>query len=302
MIVLLLAIAGISLALDQIREAVVMVFVVAMYVSVHLLNKARADRMMARLREVQAPKRFVLRAGEQTEIDIEDVVVGDILPLQSGSRIPADARLLAATDLIVNEGALTGEAGPIDKHADADMAPDTPLAERQTAVFAGTIVLDGQGKAVVMAVGSQTELGRIAKLATQRATELTPLQKEMNGLARTLAFVAAAVSLLIPLVGLLRGFGFQQMILTWLSLTFLMVPGQPPIIIAMALALASLELARSGLQYRATRFVYRHAGVLTTYDLTIAGNPTDQSTTCLFYLWAGLFSVGLCNSATVAPT
>lgn len=244
MMLLLLAIAGISLALGQFREAAVMVFVVAMYVDVHLLNKARSDRTMARLREVQAPKTLVLRDDRQQEIDFEDVVVGDILPIRLGSRIPADARLIASAGLLVSEGALTGESAPVQKDAGAELVPDAPLAERPTAVFSGTTVLDGEGKAVVMAVGGQSELGRVAKLSTQRDTEPTPLQKEMNDLARTLAFVAVGVSLLIPLVGLLRGFGLQQMILTWLSLTFLMVPGQPPIIIAMALALAALELAR----------------------------------------------------------
>jgi Ca2+-transporting ATPase len=244
MMVLLLTIAGISLALGQFREAVVMVFVVAMYVGVHLLNKARSDRTMARLREMQAPRTIVLRDGEQQEIGFEEVVVGDILPLRSGTRIPADARLVSSAGLIINEGALTGESAPVHKQADADASPDTPLAERQTAAFAGTTVLDGQGKALVMAVGSQSQLGRVAKLSIQRDTEATPLQKDMNDMACSLAFVAIGVSLLIPLAGLLRGFNLQQMILTWLSLTFLMVPGQPPIIIAMALALAALELAR----------------------------------------------------------
>jgi Ca2+-transporting ATPase len=244
MMMLLLTIAGISLVLGQLREALVMVFVVAMYVGVHLLNKARSDRTMARLREVQAPKTLVLRGGEQKEIGFEDVVVGDILPLRSGSRIPADGRLVSSAGLSVNEAALTGESAPAHKQADAEITPDTELAGRRTAVFAGTTVLDGQGKAVVMAVGGNSELGRVAELSVQRDTEPTPLQKEMSGLARTLAFIAVGVSLLIPLAGFLRGFDLQQMILTWLSLTFLMIPGQPPIIIAMALALAALELAR----------------------------------------------------------
>jgi len=244
MMVLLLVIAGISLALRQIREAFVMVFVVAMYVAVHLINKARSDRTMARLREVQAPKTLVLRDGKQQEVNFEEVVGGDVIPLRSGSRIPADARLISSAGLIVSESSLTGESAPVHKQAEAEIATDTPLAERTTVVFAGTTVLDGEGKALVAAVGEQSELGRVVKLSTQRDTEPTPLQKEMSDMARTLAYVAVGVSLLIPLVGLLRGLNLQEMILTWLSLTFLMVPGQPPIIIAMALALAALELAR----------------------------------------------------------
>jgi Ca2+-transporting ATPase len=244
MMVLLLSIAGISLLLGQIREAAVMVFVVAMYVGIHLLNKARADRTMARLREVQAPMARVLREGQIREIPTREIVVGDVLPLQAGTRVAADGRLIDTAGLLLDEAALTGESAPVRKDAEVELAPETPLAERVTAVFSATTVLDGQGQALVVAVGARSELGKVAALSTRADSEPTPLQKEMDRLAQVLAYVAIAVSLLIPLLGLVRGFGLEQMILTWLSLTFLMVPGQPPIIIAMALALASLELAR----------------------------------------------------------
>jgi len=244
MMILLLTIAGISLLLGQFREAIVMAFVVATYVGIHLLNKARADRTMARLREVQAPTARVLREGRIQEVPARDIVVGDVLPLQAGTRIAADGRLVESAGLLVDEAPLTGESSPVHKEAGAEIAPETALAERATAVLAGTTVLDGQGKALVMAVGRGSELGRVATLATGAGDDKTPLQKEMDSLAHTLAIVALAISLLIPLLGLLRGFDLEQMVLTWLSLTFLMVPGQPPIIIAMALALASLELAR----------------------------------------------------------
>ncbi len=250
MMLVLLAIAGISLLLGQTREAIIMAGVVAIYVGVHLLNKARSDRTMAKLREMQSPKTTVLREGQQQDIDSEQVVVGDILPLRSGSRVPADARLLTSAGLLLNEAPLTGESTPVRKDANAEVSTDTQLADRKNAVFAGTTVIDGQGKAVVAAVGEGTELGHVAGLTAGGDTERTPLQKEMDDLATTLAYAALVVSLLIPLIGLLRGFDFEQMVLTWLSLTFLMVPGQPPIIIAMALALAALELARKGVIVR----------------------------------------------------
>jgi Ca2+-transporting ATPase len=186
----------------------------------------------------------VLRGGEVREILSRDVVVGDVLPLQAGTRVPADGRLLSAAGLLVDEAALSGESAPVRKDPGAEVEADTPLAERATAVWAGTTVVDGQGRALVTAVGQETELGRVAELAAGAEGEPTPLQNEMDDLARVLAYVALGVSLLIPAIGALRGFRLQEMILTWLSLTFLMVPGQPPIIIAMALALASLELAR----------------------------------------------------------
>jgi len=243
MMLLLLAVAGISLALGQVREAIVMAAIVLIYVGVELYNKARSDRTMARLRELQAPRVTVVRDGERREVDVAEVVVGDVLPLQPGSRVAADGRLLFSAGLLVDEAALTGESAPQRKDADADLPPDADLAERPNAVFAGTTVLDGQGKALVVAVGQGTELGRVAELTARAAEEPTPLQQEMEDLARTLAYVAVGISIVIPLAGLLRGFDLQQMVLTWLSLTFLMVPGQPPVIITMALALAAFELA-----------------------------------------------------------
>jgi P-type Ca2+ transporter type 2C len=244
MILLLLAVAAISLLLGQFAEAIVMAAVVLIYVGVELINKRRTDRTLARLRELQSPRALVIRDGDRRDVAINDIVVGDILPLQPGSRMPADARLLSTVGLLVDEAALTGESTPLPKDADAGVDPDAPLAERPTAVFAGTTVVDGQGRAVVVAVGDASELGQIATLSAEAQQAQTPLQEEMRDLAKTLAYVALVVSLLIPLLGLLRGFGFQEMLLTWLSLTFLMVPGQPPIIITMALALAALELAR----------------------------------------------------------
>jgi Ca2+-transporting ATPase len=279
MMLLLLAVAGISLVVGQVREAIVMAGVVVTYIGVELINKRRTDRTLARLRELQSPQLIVIRDGERREIAINDVVVGDILPLQPGSRVPADGRLLDAVGLLIDESPLTGESAPQPKDGEADVAPDAPLAERPTAVFAGTTVLDGQGRAVVVAVGEATELGRVATLSAQARETPTPLQQEMRDLARTLAYVAVGVSLLIPLLGLLRGYEVQEMLLTWLSLTFLMVPGQPPIIITMALALAAFELARKGVVVNrlrgaetlgsATTIVSDKTGTLTENAMTL---------------------------------
>ena len=247
MMLLLLAVAGISLALGQWREAAVMAFVVLTYVGVELINKGRTDRTLARLRQLQKPEALVIRAGERLEIAIDELVVGDLIPLAPGTRIAGDGRLLSSAGLLINEAPLTGESAPQAKDAGAVAAPEAPLAERPGAVYAGTTVLDGEGMALVVALGADTALGQVAELAAGAAEQRTPLQQEMADLARTLAYVALVVSLLIPAIGWLRGLDLEEMVLTWLSLTFLMVPGQPPIIITMALALAAFELARSGI-------------------------------------------------------
>lgn len=308
MMILLLAIAGISLALSQYREAVVMAFVVAIYILVELINKRRSDRTMARLRELQLPTSIVMRDGHQQEIPISDLCVGDILVVQTGTKIAADARLLSSTGLLVNESSLTGESAAQTKNAAAEVLPEAALAERPTAIFSGTTVLDGQGLGIVMAVGLKSELGRIASLTLNTVSAATPSQKEMRDLARTLAVAAIGISCLIPLAGWLRGYDLYQMLLTWLSLTFLMIPGQPPVIITMALALAAFELARKKVIVRSLRgaetlgsvniIISDKTGTMTenaiVLDHLILGNGSElareQTNTGKMQLWQNFFA------------
>lgn len=244
MMLLLLSIAALSLFFGKYLEAVVMAFVVIAYVLVEFINKYRSDRVMARLKKLTLPTTRVIRDGRVTEIPTTDLVVGDVMILSPGFSIQADARLIESGGLLVNEASLTGESQPVKKNADVVLPEDTPLPDRTNCVFSGTTVFDGEGKAVVVAVGKYSEFGRIAMELQVSGKERTTLQEAMTGLAKTLAILAIIVSILIPAVGFLRGLDFQQMVLTWLALTFLMIPGQPPIIIQMSLALASFELAR----------------------------------------------------------
>lgn len=243
MMLLLLAIAALSLVFGKLAEAVVMVFVVLAYAAVELINKYRSDRVLARLKKLALPATRVIRDGRVQDIPTTDLVVGDIMVLTPGYLVQADARLIGSGGLLVNEASLTGESQPATKNASLVLPEDTPLADRANCVFSGTTVFDGEGKAVAVAVGKSSELGKItAELKTARR-ERTVLQQSMVTLAKTLATLAVFVSALIPAIGILRGFDLRQMVLTWLALTFLMIPGQPPIIIQMSLALASFELA-----------------------------------------------------------
>jgi Ca2+-transporting ATPase len=253
MMVLLLSIAAISFAFGKLVEGAVMLFVVAAYVSVEFINKSRSDRTMARLRELTQPTTKVIREGKEKEIPTSDVVVGDLVILSSGVRIAADARLLESSGLLVNEATLTGESFPVKKNGDVEVAKKSNLAERINCVYSGTTVLDGEGKAIVLAVGQQSEFGKIAKEVQMAQKQQTPIQQAMTRLVKILALFAIIVSLIIPVIGFLRGFDLQQMVLTWLALTFLMVPGQPPVIITMALALASFELARKNVVVKRLR-------------------------------------------------
>lgn len=255
MMLLLLSIALLSLLFGKILEAIVMIFVVAAYISVEFINKYRTDKIMTQLKNLSMPTTKVMRKGETTEIKTTEIVVGDILILSEGVFIPADARLLSSYGLLVNEASLTGESLPIEKHADAIIKYNTPLADRANSVFSGTTVMSGEGTAIVMAVGQSSELGKITKEVQVTQKEQTILQESMTKLAQLLALFALLASALIPAIGFLRGLGLQEMILTWLSLTFLMIPGQPPIIITMALALAAFALAKKNVIVKRLRGV-----------------------------------------------
>jgi Ca2+-transporting ATPase len=255
MMVLLLSIAFLSLLFGKSAEAIVMVFVVAAYVSVEFINKFRSDRTMARLKALTQPVTKVMRGGKLIEVPTRDMVVGDVVILSLGARVPADLALVESFGLMVNESALTGEALPVLKSARAAAQKETPLAERKNCVFSGTVVVAGEGTGIVLAVGAASELGTIAHAVLTQRKEKTFIQEAMTKLAKTLAVLAIIVSIIIPFVGFLRGQPVQEMILTWLALTFLMVPGQPPVIITMALALASFALAAKKLIVKRLRGV-----------------------------------------------
>lgn len=244
MMLLLLSIAVLSLIFSRFLEAAVMVFVVLAYVFIELINKARTDRTLKQLKALAQPTITVIRAGKKSEIVSSELVVGDLIVLSSGVRVSADGRIIESKGLVVDESALTGESNPLRKDAESEVPEEAPLTERTNSVFSGTVVLDGEGIVLVTAVGEKSEFGKIAREIQITKKENTYLQTAMINLAKILAVVAIAVSLIVPGIGVLRGQDFQQMVITWLALTFLMVPGQPPIIITMALALASFELAK----------------------------------------------------------
>lgn len=244
MMLLLLFIAVLSFVFGKIGGAIAMVCEVALYSIFELINKYRTDRIMVKLKDLARPTSKVLRDGSVVEIDTNDIVVGDIVMLSEGALIPADARLLTSYDLIISEASLTGESIPVHKYADAQVDQNATLADRKNAVFSGTVVLNGQATAIVMEVGGSSELGKIAQQVQHTHEQQTVLQQSMNQLAKSLAIFALIISIIIPLVGFARGFSYQDMVLTWLALTFLMIPCQPPIIITMALAVAAFLLAK----------------------------------------------------------
>ncbi len=238
MILLLLITGALYALLGEPSDAVVIALIIAALLTIEIANERRAARAVAALRALAEPTAVVRRSGAARDLPSEQVVPGDLVLLQAGRRVPADARLVAAYGLAVDEAALTGESLPVDKRADA---PE----ERAGQVFAGTTVARGRGAALVTTTGPATELGRVAGLARAARPPRTALQLAMRRLSGSLVWVALGFSLLIPLLGvLIARQPPEQMLLTGLSLAFATIPEELPIIITMVLALGAYRLSR----------------------------------------------------------
>lgn len=244
--ILLLLVTGILYSiLGTLEDAVTIFAIIFTLVALEVVNEQRAGRAIEALRELAEPTAAVVRDGRRVEIPVETVVPGDVLVLEAGRRVPADARVIEADHLASSEASLTGESVPVDKEAEVVLPAETPLAERRNLVFAGTHIVRGRGTAVVTATGMATELGRIAAMAQEVEEPATPLQGVMAELTKYLAAVAIAFSVLIPLLGwLVAHQDPKTMVLTGLSLAFVTIPEELPILITMVLALGAFRLSR----------------------------------------------------------
>ena len=244
--ILLLLVTGALYAVRGKPADVVTIFVVIfVLVGAEVVNERRADTAIAALQKLSEPTVTLRRGGVWVDVPTEQVVPGDIMRLDAGRRVPADGRLLETYTLSADESSLTGESLPVDKDAAVVLATPTPLAERHNMVYAGTIITRGRGLAVAVAMGKDTEFGRVARLAAETEAPRTPLQEAMGSLSRWLAWFALGFSVLVPLLGwLLAGQPLRQMILTGLSLAFSIIPEELPIIVTMALGLGAYRLSQ----------------------------------------------------------
>jgi Ca2+-transporting ATPase len=244
--VLMLLVTGILYAIwGEISDAIIILVIILTLNTVEVVNEQHSKKAIASLHKLAEPTTSVRRDGHFQEIPVEQVAPGDLVLLQDGHRVPADARLVEAFGLSVDESALTGESLPVEKSTDTIQDPAIPLAERHNMVYSSTLVTRGKGTALVVATGMDTEIGRIAGLARQVKEPRTTLQNMMEELSKVLVWFALGFSVLVPLVGIL--FAHQpvkQMLLTGLSLAFATIPEELPIIITMVLSLGAFRLSK----------------------------------------------------------
>ncbi len=244
MVVLLLAAALVSLALGDRLEAAAIGMVLVINTVIGFTTEWRARRAMEALVELDVPRATVIRDGQLRVIDAHTLVPGDVIETSAGHRVPADARLLSTTDLRLTEAALTGESLPISKHADAVLADDAQLADRVNMLYKGTTVAVGTGRAVVVATGPATEVGRIGTLVGSMPEERTPLERRLDSLGHRLVWLTLAVAAVVAALGAVQGAPLGLVIETGIALAVAAVPEALPAVATIALAVGMRRMAR----------------------------------------------------------
>lgn len=290
--ILLLFVVGFFYSIwGKFEDALTILVVILVLVFVEIWNEYRAKKAISALSKIASPTTKVYRDGGVKEVLTEQVVPGDILLLTPGTRVAADGRTIESFNLLEDESHLTGESFPQEKEKGDD-------------VYAGSLILSGEGKAEVSATGKSTKIGKISSLAQEIKPPKTPLQLAMKDLAGKLVWVAVFFSVSIPLLGFLRGQDLQQMILTGLALAFAVIPEELPIVITMVLGLGSYKLSHENFLVKklkavevlgnTTVIVTDKTGTITENKMRVASVlPEEREEEVLKAAWEALTELSL---------
>ena len=332
LILILLGAAVVAFVVSgEIKTPAVVLTVVLLNAVIGFMQENRAERSLDALRTMLVSQARVRRDGETHAVDTAALVPGDIVLVEAGDRVPADGRLLLAANLEIEEAALTGESLPAPKSTAAVARGDVPLGDRHGMAYMNTQVTRGRGELVVTATGMGTEIGRIAGLLRATESERTPLQRQLDGLAHSLAALAGVIVAAVFVIGLVRGEAVGDLLLTAVALAVAAIPEGLPAVTVVTLALGVAKMAKRN------AIVKRLASVetlgcttvvcsdktgtltlnemtavdlvtqLTAHEVTGAGyEPTGRIATTPdddpVALDAALMAMALCNDAVTRPT
>jgi len=244
MTLILIAAAVISGIVGDVTDTIVILAIVVINTIVGFIQEWRAEKAMEALAEMAASHAKARRDNQTLDIPSSDLVAGDVILLEAGDIIPADARFIETHSLKVDESSLTGESVNIDKNTEPLPEGDHPLGDRVNMGYKGTNVTNGRAVAYVVATGMKTELGRIAKMI-QTDESKTPLQKKLNAFGKRLTIIILILCAIFFLVGWLRGEPWSVMLLTSISLAVAAIPEALPALVTIALALGSKRLVKN---------------------------------------------------------
>ncbi len=251
MILILIAAAVVSFAVafsekDPMAffEPALILLIVALNAAMGVMQESKAEKALDALMKLSSPHARVIRDGQEQVVDVKELAVGDIIKLEAGDFVPADARLLTSSNLKSEESALTGESVPAEKDADAVVDPDAPLGDRSTMVYSGCAIAYGTATAVVAATGMDTEMGKIANLLQGETDGQTPLQKKLAALGKYLGIVALVACGVIFAVGLADGIPALEIFMTAVSLAVSAIPEGLPAIVTIVLSIGVQRMVK----------------------------------------------------------
>ncbi len=298
-VALLAGAAGLSVVTGGLVDAVLIMGVVVLNAAIGYKTESESEKVIRSLQTLVRPVAQVVRQGEVKEILAEDVVPGDLVILRPGSYVPADARLLSANHLSVDESALTGESLPVLKSAQALGEANIPLADRINMVFMGTLVTGGEGLAVVVATASFTEIGLIQTMVGEAAAPETPLERQLAVVGDQLVMVCLGVSGLVFVIGLARGLGFMEMLRNAICLAAAAVPEGLPAAATTTLALGITDMRRHHVLIRRLNAV-ETLGAVQTVCLDKTGTITKNQMSVV-QVYAGMKGIRVDNGRFLRP-
>lgn len=244
MIIVLLLASILSAIVGEASDALIILAIVALNAALSIYQEGKAEEAIEALQKMSAPHARVVRGGKITDVEADSLVPGDIVVLETGDIIPADVRFIQSENLQVDESSLTGESVPVDKQAKTTYDGEIEIGDRANIGHSSTIITYGRARGVVVEIGENTEIGKIASSLANQEDELTPLQRRLNQLSKILAILVIVVCIMVFGIGLLRDMDLLEIFMTAISLAVAAIPEGMPAIVTIVLSLGMTRMAQ----------------------------------------------------------
>lgn len=245
---ILIAVAIISFLIGEWKETIIIAVIVIFNATIDTVQQAKARKSLAALKQMAAPKAYVRRNSQTMELDSSEIVVGDVILLDAGRFVPADMRIIEASNLQINESALTGESVPVEKATDAIMSDEVALGDQINMAFMSTLITNGRGLGVVTGTGVSSEIGKIADLMTQQEDGETPLQVRLASLSKLIAIIAFVLAVTIFCINVFvygsLAADWKDALITASAVGIAVIPESLPVIVSIILALGVGQMAK----------------------------------------------------------
>lgn len=229
---------------DNLTEPIVITGIIILNIVLSIREQIKAEKSMDALKAYNVLKSKVMRNGKIEQLNSEYLIPGDIILLSTGDRVPADARIIEDSSLMVDESLLTGESEPVAKDANHAPQENAPVGDRKQMIFSGSLVVAGKGTAVITSTGVDTEIGRISKLLSNETTGLSPLQLRMQKLGKSLSIVAICGALISLIIGGLYGYSITSMLMIAISAAVAAIPEVMPVVVTISLSYGISNMAK----------------------------------------------------------